>query len=178
MVGFGLSNDERRGRAEDFAPAFRIAARAGLLAAPHGGELLGPEQRPRPASTCWAPTGSGTASARPRTRRLVDRLADRGVTLRGVPDLERRARASTPTRATVPLRDAASTPASRSRWAPTTRCCSAPGWPTSTRLARDAHGFDDDELAELARCSVRGSAAPDDVRARLLAGIDAWLAAP
>ena len=25
VTGFGLSNDERRGRAEDFAPAFRIA---------------------------------------------------------------------------------------------------------------------------------------------------------
>ena len=45
VTGFGLSNDERRGAAADFAPAFRIAARAGLLAVPHGGELAG-----RPAS--------------------------------------------------------------------------------------------------------------------------------
>jgi adenosine deaminase len=43
------------------------------------------------------------------------------------------------------------------------------------QLARRAHGMSDDELAELARMSVRGSAAPDAVRARLLAGIDAWL---
>src|SRR4051794_24345290 len=43
VVGFGLSNDERRGRTADFAPAFRIAGRAGLLLAPQGGELLGPE---------------------------------------------------------------------------------------------------------------------------------------
>jgi adenosine deaminase len=41
VVGFGLSNDERRGVTEDFAAAFRIAARAGLVAAPHGGELRG-----------------------------------------------------------------------------------------------------------------------------------------
>src|SRR5204862_569748 len=41
VTGFGLSNDERRGRTADFAPAFRIAERAGLLLAPHGGELLG-----------------------------------------------------------------------------------------------------------------------------------------
>ena len=61
---------------------------------------------------------------------------------------------------------------------PTTRCCSARGCWTSTRLAREVHGFDDEQLAELARCSVRGSAAPDDVRARLLAGIDGWLADP
>ena len=42
VIGFGLSSDERRGAAADFAPAFRIAARAGLLSVPHGGELLGP----------------------------------------------------------------------------------------------------------------------------------------
>jgi len=42
VVGFGLSNDERRGSTRDFAPAFRIAERAGLLLDPHGGELLGP----------------------------------------------------------------------------------------------------------------------------------------
>jgi adenosine deaminase len=43
VVGFGLSNDERRGRTEDFAGAFAIAERAGLVLVPHGGELLGPE---------------------------------------------------------------------------------------------------------------------------------------
>src|SRR6185437_5537098 len=42
VTGFGLSNDERRGRVADFAPAFRIAERAGLLLVPHGGELAGP----------------------------------------------------------------------------------------------------------------------------------------
>ena len=31
VVGFGLSNDERRGDTAEFAPAFRIAERAGLL---------------------------------------------------------------------------------------------------------------------------------------------------
>ena len=40
VVGFGLSNDERRGRTEDFEGAFRIAERAGLLLAPHGGEQV------------------------------------------------------------------------------------------------------------------------------------------
>src|SRR5256886_16217528 len=42
VTGFGLSNDERTGAAGDFAAAFRIAARAGLLLVPHGGELAGP----------------------------------------------------------------------------------------------------------------------------------------
>jgi adenosine deaminase len=42
-------------------------------------------------------------------------------------------------------------------------------------IARQAHGFTDPELAGLARMSVLSSAAPEPVRARLLAGIDAWL---
>ena len=41
---------------------------------------------------------------------------------------------------------------------------------------RAAHDLSDAELAELARMSVRASRAPSDVRARLLAGIDQWLA--
>ena len=41
VVGFGLSNDERRGDTSAFAPAFRIARNAGLASLPHGGELLG-----------------------------------------------------------------------------------------------------------------------------------------
>ena len=45
-------------------------------------------------------------------------------------------------------------------------------------IARDAHGLSDDELAGLARMSVEGSAVPQALGARLLAGIDAWLAAP
>ena len=36
-----LQRDE--GRTEEFAPAFAIAERAGLMLAPHGGELLGPD---------------------------------------------------------------------------------------------------------------------------------------
>jgi adenosine deaminase len=44
--------------------------------------------------------------------------------------------------------------------------------------ARTVHGFTDAELAELARCSVRGSRAPERLRNRLLAGIDDWIATP
>src|SRR5699024_10352532 len=42
VIGFGLSNDERRGTTAEFGPAFAIEARAGLALTPHGGELLGP----------------------------------------------------------------------------------------------------------------------------------------
>jgi adenosine deaminase len=43
-------------------------------------------------------------------------------------------------------------------------------------IARHVHGMSDAEIAELARISVRASAAPAGTAARLLAGIDAWLA--
>jgi adenosine deaminase len=42
-------------------------------------------------------------------------------------------------------------------------------------IARTVHGFTDAELANLARRSIDGSRAPSDVRAHLLAGVDAWL---
>ena len=40
---------------------------------------------------------------------------------------------------------------------------------------RAAHDLSDEQLAELARMSVRASSAPDDVRKRLLVGIEEWL---
>jgi adenosine deaminase len=43
-------------------------------------------------------------------------------------------------------------------------------------LVRDDLGFDDEELADLARSSLRASRAPADVLATALADVDAWLA--
>jgi adenosine deaminase len=43
-------------------------------------------------------------------------------------------------------------------------------------VARDDHGVDDAGLAALARASITASLAPQDVRKRLLAGVDDWLA--
>jgi adenosine deaminase len=43
VVSFGLANDERGYPPEPFAAAFEIARAAGLISAPHAGELAGPE---------------------------------------------------------------------------------------------------------------------------------------
>jgi adenosine deaminase len=43
---------------------------------------------------------------------------------------------------------------------------------------RGSDQLSDVDLADLARCAVRGSAAPPEVKQRLEAGIDTWLAAP
>ncbi|HEX6935459.1 MAG TPA: adenosine deaminase [Actinomycetes bacterium] len=175
VVGFGLSNDERRGRTEDFAGAFRIAARAGLLAAPHGGELSGPGHVRTVLDALGAQrVGHGVRSAEDPA--LLDRLAADGVTLEVCPVSNVRMGVYDHIE-DVPLR--------RLRDAGVSVALGADD-PLlfGSRLldqyeaARTAHGFTDDELAELARCSVRASCAPDDVRDRLLKGIDDWLASP
>jgi adenosine deaminase len=45
-------------------------------------------------------------------------------------------------------------------------------------IARDVHDFSPRELAELARMSIRASAAPSETRSRLLSAITPWLTAP
>jgi adenosine deaminase len=175
VVGFGLSNDERRGRTEDFAPAFRIAARAGLLAAPHGGELGGPGNVAACLDALGAQrVGHGVRSVEEPA--LLDRLAARGVTLEVCPTSNVRLGVYA-TAADVPL------PTLRDAGVPVALGADDPLLFGSRLLdqyllARDVHGFDDAALAELARASVRGSTAAPEVRSRLLAGIDDWLAAP
>ena len=66
VVGIGLGGPEAEYPPEPFARAFQIAREGGLASVPHAGEAAG---RPRSAVrlTASAPTGSGTASGRPRT---------------------------------------------------------------------------------------------------------------
>lgn len=45
-------------------------------------------------------------------------------------------------------------------------------------IARGVLGLSDEQLAGVARSSLVGSAAPEDLRRQGLAGIDAWLAPP
>ncbi|WP_377270803.1 adenosine deaminase [Peterkaempfera sp. SMS 1(5)a] len=174
VVGFGLSNDERRGLARDFDRAFDIARRGGLLAAPHGGELSGPESvRDCLDDLGAARIGHGVRAA--EDDRLMRRLADRQITCEVCPASNvalgvYEKPEDVPLRrlfdAGVPMALGADDPLLfGSRLA------------AQYDLARDAQGFTDAELAELARQSVRASRAPEDVRARLLAGIDAWLTA-
>src|SRR6476659_5743526 len=84
VVGFGLSNDERRGETSEFAHAFAIARDAGLASVPHGGELLGPAhveevvQHLRPDRL-----GHGVRSA--EDPRVLERVVDEGVALEVCP---------------------------------------------------------------------------------------------
>ncbi|MCX5376524.1 adenosine deaminase [Streptomyces sp. NBC_00091] len=174
IVGFGLSNDERRGMARDFDRAFAIAREGGLLAAPHGGELTGPSSvRDCIDDLHAARIGHGVRAA--EDPRLLKRLADRQITCEvcpasnvalGVYERPEDVPLRTLFEAGVPMALGADDPLLfGSRLA------------AQYEIARRHHAFTDAELAELARQSVRGSAAPEDVRAKLLAGIDHWLGA-
>src|SRR5580698_7432367 len=84
VTGFGLSNDERRGNAADFAPAFRIAARAGLLSVPHGGELAGPASVRACLDELNADRiGHGVAAI--KDQELTERIVSGGITLEVCP---------------------------------------------------------------------------------------------
>jgi adenosine deaminase len=172
VVGFGLSNDERRGMARDFDRAFAIAREGGLLAAPHGGELAGPSS----VRDCLDDLGAGRIGHGVRAAedpRLMQRLADRQITCEVCPasnvalgvyekpeDVPLRALFE----AGVPMALGADDPLLfGSRLA------------EQYESARTVHGFSDAELAELARQSVRGSRAPETVKKELLAGVDGWL---
>ncbi|MFF0213818.1 adenosine deaminase [Streptomyces vinaceus] len=173
IVGFGLSNDERRGMARDFDRAFAIAREGGLLAAPHGGELTGPASVRDCLDDLHASRiGHGVRAA--EDPRLLKRLADRQITCEvcpasnvalGVYERPEDVPLRTLFEAGVPMALGADDPLLfGSRLA------------AQYEIARRHHAFTDAELAELARQSVRGSAAPQDVQDKLLAGIDHWLA--
>ncbi|GAA2715981.1 MULTISPECIES: adenosine deaminase [Streptomyces] len=173
VIGFGLSNDERRGLARDFDRAFEIAREGGLLAAPHGGELSGPGSvRDCLDDLHAARIGHGVRAA--EDPRLLRKLAERGVTCEvcpasnvalGVYDKPADVPLRTLYDAGVPMALGADDPLLfGSRLA------------AQYELAREHHAFTDAELAEVARQSIRASAAPPDARDRLLAGVEAWLA--
>ena len=174
VVGFGLSNDERRGTTEEFAPAFAIAERAGLLLAPHGGELVGPHS----VRTCLDALhadrlGHGVRSVEDPA--LLDRVVEEGVALEVCP-VSNVALGVYSDLTSVPLPSLLEAGATVALGADDPLLF-------GSRLAgqyatmRAAHDLDDRVLSSLAAMSIRASCAPEDVKAVLLRDVDAWLAA-
>jgi adenosine deaminase len=171
VVGFGLSNDERRGRTADFAPAFRIAERAGLMLAPHGGELLGPESVRVCLDELHADRlGHGVRVAEDPA--LLERVVAGGVALELCPVSNVALGVySDPT--SVPLPELIAAGA---------RIALGADDPLlfGSRLAaqyatmRAAHDLSDDELAALARSSIEASRADDATKAGLLDDVTRW----
>jgi adenosine deaminase len=174
VIGFGLSNDERRGSADDFAPAFRIARDAGLASLPHGGELRGPGS----VTSCLDSLGAdriGHGIRAVEDPAVLRRVAEAGVALEVCP-VSNVSLGVYATLEEVPLLDvlAAGIPVALGADDPLLFGSRLAG---QYAVVRAAHELDDARLAELARMSVRSAYAPPGVAQRLLDGIDDWLAA-
>jgi adenosine deaminase len=175
VIGFGLSNDERRGDTTAFGPAFAIAERAGLALVPHGGELRGPAH----VTQCLDQLhphrlGHGVRAA--ESDAVLDRLATTGVALEVCPT----SNVSLGVYATleeVPVRTltAAGIDVALGADDPLLFGSRLGGQYAVLRAAQE---FTDVELAELARMSVRRSYAPSDLVQDALSRVDAWLDAP
>ncbi|MDG4824791.1 adenosine deaminase [Asanoa sp. WMMD1127] len=166
VVGFGLSNDERLGTVADLAPACRAAAEAGLRIVPHGGFYTPPAHVADCVRLLGAHRiGHGLAAMRdPATR---DLLAARGVALEVCPT-------SYPPLGVATIADLP-IGALRAAGVPVALGTDDPllfGGDLTTQYTLVT--ADPAEQADLARCAVTASAAPPDVKARLLAGIAGW----
>jgi adenosine deaminase len=172
VLGFGLSNDERRGDTTQFAPAFAIAERAGLALVPHGGELLGPAHVTQCLDNLH-PNRLGHGVRAAENSAVLDRLAATGVALEVCPTSNVSLGVFS-TFEEVPVRTlvAAGIDVALGADDPLLFGSSLAGQYAVLRAAQD---FEDAELAELARMSVRRSYAPPETVNAALVGIDDWL---
>jgi adenosine deaminase len=169
----GLVGDEAAVPNEPFAAAFAIARDAGLTAAPHAGELAGPDSV-RTAVEALGATRLAHGVRAAEDPAVLDMLAERGVSLEvslssnlllGVfPDLAQHS---------LPRLIAAGVPCSLSADDP---LMFAAGLLDEYETARTGLGLTDHQLAALARTSVATSDAPATLIAAAMAGIDSWLA--
>jgi len=171
LVGFGLGGPEIGVPRPQFRPHFEAARAAGLRSVPHAGETTGP-------GTVWDALqelgaeriGHGTSAAQDPA--LLAHLAESGVPLEVCPS------SNLATRAVARMEEH---PLPRFVEAGVTVAIASDDPPmfgtTLNReyeIAADLLGLDEEGVKELARTSVRASFAPDDVRRRLLAEIDAY----
>lgn len=175
VVGLGLANDEVGFPPDGFVEAYAVARDAGLLSVPHAGELEGP------ASVWGALTALGADRVQHGVRAvedpaLVELLADRGTCLDVCPT-SNLLLAVVPSLAEHPL------PA---LLAAGVRCSLnaddpllfGPGLLAEYEVVRAEMGLDDEALAAVARASIEASGAPDALKGKAAAGVDAWLASP
>ena len=173
MVGFGLAADEASYPPEPFAKAFAIAREAGLKSVPHAGEHGGPESV-RGALDALGAERIGHGVRASEDPELVRRIAAEGVCLDVCPT-------SNLMLSVVP--DLASHPLAGLIEAGV-RCSLngddpllfGPGLLDEYRLARETLRLDDAAIAWLARCSIEDSGAGPELKARGVAGVEAWLA--
>ena len=170
-VGFGLGGPEIGVSRPQFKPHFDAARRVGLRSVPHAGETTGPE-------TVWDAIrvlgaeriGHGTSAA--QDPELLAHLAQQGIPLEVCPssNVATRAVASLDEHPIQAFRDAGVTVTVNSDDPSMFGTSLNQEYEIAARLLDlDAAG-----VAELARAGVRASFAPDDLKAAMLAEIDAY----
>ena len=171
LIGFGLGGPEVGVSRPQFQPHFERARAAGLHSVPHAGETTGPE-------TVWDALtllhaeriGHGTSAAQDPA--LLAHLAETGVPLEVCPssNIATRAVATLEEHPIRAFRDAGVTV--------TVNSDDPPMFGTTLNreyeIAADLLDLDEAGLAELARTGVRASFAPDGVKSRIVAEIDAY----
>jgi adenosine deaminase len=175
VVSFGLAADEALFPPEPFAEAFGIARDAGLISAPHAGELAGP------ASVYGALDALGARRICHGVRAmedpaLVERLAADEVVLDVCPtsNVMLAVVPSIDEHPLVKLLDAG------------VRCSLngddpllfGPGLLAEYELVRGTMGLPDERLAQLARSSIVGSGAPQELVRDAVEHVEDWLTTP
>lgn len=171
VVGFGLSNDERRGDTRDFAPAFRIARDGGLAAMPHGGELLGPHHVSEVVDSLH-PHRLGHGVRAGEDPALLAHIIERGIALEVCP-------ASNVALGVYPTLDEVPLPALVRAGAEIALGADDPllfGSRLTAQYETARHlGLDDAEIAGLAAASIRASRMDEAAKGTHLAAIADWL---
>jgi len=171
LVGFGLGGPEIGVSRPQFKPHFDAARRVGLRSVPHAGETTGPE-------TVWDAIrvlgaeriGHGTSAA--QDPKLLEHLAKHGIPLEVCPssNVATRAVASLDEHPIQAFRDAGVTVTVNSDDPSMFGTSLNHEYEIAARLLDlDASG-----VADLARAGVRASFAPEDLKAAMLAEIDAY----
>ncbi|MDR2380828.1 MAG: adenosine deaminase, partial [Bifidobacteriaceae bacterium] len=151
------------------------ARRAGLASVPHGGELLGADH----AGVVFRelnPDRIGHGVRATEDPAVLDQITGAGVAFELCP-WSNVALGVYPDASAVPLRQIVAAGGRVALGADDPLIFGA-RLVDQYRLAREAHGFTDSELAELARASVQASRATTASKRKLLSGIDRWLAPP
>ncbi|MEV4315435.1 adenosine deaminase [Actinocrispum sp. NPDC049592] len=167
-VGFGLSNDERRGQVADFVAAAETAK--DLLVVPHGGFYLG-AWHVRECVELLGANRLGHALTAMRDPATLELLASRNVAVEVCP-------ASYPPLGAaeyedLPLGELLDA-GIRVALASDDPLVFGADVTDQYEIARAHMGLDVRRLAEIARGSITASAAPEDLRTRTLAEISAW----
>ena len=172
MVSFGLANDEAIGPPEPYAEAFAIAKEAGLLSTPHAGELAGPASV-RGALDTLDPDRLQHGVRAIEDPELVKRLADSDIVLDVCPT-SNLLLSVYPSLAEHPLPQLldAGIQCSLNGDDP---LLFGPGLLAEYELVRTEMGLDDSAMATIARASIDGSGAPDELKSSARRGIDDWL---